>query len=57
MARFTGGGAGSVGPQGPPGPAGEDGEDGQMYGNFDGGDADSVYGGIAPVNGGDSGSF
>lgn len=39
------------------GPAGADGADGQMYGNFDGGDASSVYGGIVPVDGGDAGSF
>jgi hypothetical protein len=33
------------------------GEDGQPYGNIDGGKANSVYGGISPLVGGNASSF
>jgi hypothetical protein len=33
------------------------GADGQPYGNIDGGKANSVYGGISPLVGGNAGSF
>lgn len=64
--------AGPTGPQGPEGPQGPQGpqgiqgeqgtegpagEDGQPYGNIDGGKANSNYGGIPLIYGGDSGSF
>ena len=43
-------GTGTVGPQGPAGPAGADGVDGTGY--LDGGEPDSVYGGIDNIDGG-----
>lgn len=51
------GATGADGAQGPQGPAGQDGADGQPYGNIDGGNASSTYGGIMLINGGSSGSF
>jgi hypothetical protein len=36
------------------GPAGPAGEDGAPYGNLDGGKANSVYGGISPIVGGNA---
>ena len=45
------------GPQGPTGPQGPQGEAGAPYGNIDGGKANSVYGGISPLVGGNASSF
>jgi hypothetical protein len=39
------------------GAPGSDGEDGAPYGNIDGGKANTNYGGITPLQGGNAGSF
>ncbi len=47
----VGGGVGATGPQGPPGAAGADG-DVLMLGDIDGGEAETIYGGIDPIDAG-----
>jgi hypothetical protein len=44
----VGGGVGATGPQGPPGADGE----AFMLGDIDGGEAETIYGGIDPIDAG-----
>lgn len=46
--------AGSNGTNGAPGATGPIGNPGATHGNYDGGNASSIYGGVTPLDGGDA---
>lgn len=51
------GATGSTGSTGATGATGPTGAEGTAYGNIDGGRANTIYGGVSPLLGGNAGSF